>query len=58
MEQPLWMLLPEVPDWRWLLERTDTPLYPTARLFRQSQRGGCIGVIMHLLQELQALRSG
>jgi Flp pilus assembly protein TadD len=32
---PVWVALPLVPDWRWLLERDDSPWYPTARLFRQ-----------------------
>ena len=36
--RPVWILLPYVPDWRWLLDREDTPWYPTARLFRQSPR--------------------
>ena len=31
--KPVWILLPYVADWRWLLERTDSPRYPTARLF-------------------------
>jgi hypothetical protein len=34
--RPTWILLPYLPDWRWLLQRTDSPWYPTARLFRQS----------------------
>jgi tetratricopeptide (TPR) repeat protein len=34
--RPLWVLLPFIPDWRWLLDRDDSPWYPTARLFRQS----------------------
>ena len=34
--KPVWMLLPASPDWRWLLDREDSPWYPTARLFRQS----------------------
>jgi len=32
---PVWVLLPFAPDWRWLLEREDSPWYPTMRLFRQ-----------------------
>ncbi|MGQ9865451.1 MAG: tetratricopeptide repeat protein [Pseudanabaenaceae cyanobacterium] len=36
---PVWVLLPFMPDWRWLLEREDSPWYPTARLFRQTQPG-------------------
>jgi ADP-heptose:LPS heptosyltransferase len=31
----VWILLPFAPDWRWLTERSDSPWYPTARLFRQ-----------------------
>ena len=37
--KPVWVLLPAAPDWRWLLEREDSPWYPTMRLFRQSQPG-------------------
>ena len=36
--KPVWILLPSVPDWRWMLERDDSPWYPTARLFRQPRR--------------------
>jgi tetratricopeptide (TPR) repeat protein len=45
---PVWVALPLVPDWRWLLERDDSPWYPTMRLFRQTRYGqwedvfGCI----------------
>ena len=35
--KPVWVLLPFVPDWRWLLERNDTPWYPTMCLFRQTR---------------------
>jgi tetratricopeptide (TPR) repeat protein len=34
---PVWTLLPYAPDWRWLLERSDSPWYPTMRLFRQAK---------------------
>ena len=34
--RPVWLLLPFTPDFRWLLDRDDSPWYPTARLFRQS----------------------
>jgi len=34
--RPLWILLPHIPDWRWLLDRDDSPWYPTAQLFRQT----------------------
>lgn len=41
----VWLLLPTGPDYRWLLERTDSPWYPTARLFRQTTRGDWAGVV-------------
>jgi tetratricopeptide (TPR) repeat protein len=42
---PTWLLLSVSPDWRWLLDRDDSPWYPTLRLFRQSQAGDWSGVI-------------
>jgi ADP-heptose:LPS heptosyltransferase len=35
----VWVLLPYCPDWRWLLQREDSPWYPNARLFRQERAG-------------------
>jgi tetratricopeptide (TPR) repeat protein len=35
LAKPVWVLLPFTPDWRWLLDRNDSPWYPTARLFRR-----------------------
>jgi hypothetical protein len=37
--KPVWVLLPYAPDWRWLLDRADSPWYPTMRLFRQQKIG-------------------
>ncbi len=37
--RPIWLLLRYPPEWRWLLEREDSPWYPTARLFRQRKEG-------------------
>jgi tetratricopeptide (TPR) repeat protein len=37
LAKPVWVLLPYIPDWRWLLDRNDTPWYPTAQLFRQDE---------------------
>jgi Tfp pilus assembly protein PilF/ADP-heptose:LPS heptosyltransferase len=39
MGKPVWVLLPTPPDWRWMLDRTDSPWYPTMRLFRQARWG-------------------
>jgi tetratricopeptide (TPR) repeat protein len=52
MGRPLWVLLPFVPDWRWLLERSDSPWYPSARLFRQASRAAWDPVIAQVTQAL------
>lgn len=53
--KPVWTLLCYNPDWRWLLERDDTPWYPTMRLFRQSQPGDWQDVIKQVQQALSEL---
>ena len=50
--KPVWILLPFAPDWRWLLDREDSPWYPTARLFRQPRIGDWDSVIAGVRQEL------
>lgn len=55
MGKPVWVLLPFVPDWRWLLDREDTPWYPTARLFRQDDSRTWDGVVARLAPALQVL---
>ncbi len=37
MGRPTWLMLPRAPDWRWLLDRADTPWYPRHRLIRQTE---------------------
>lgn len=37
--KPVWILLPKASDWRWLLDRSDSPWYPCVRLFRQRVPG-------------------
>jgi tetratricopeptide (TPR) repeat protein len=51
--RPAWVLLPFVPDWRWLRDREDSPWYPTLRLFRQSQRGQWAPVVDRITRELK-----
>ena len=46
------LLVPFSPDWRWLLDRTDSPWYPTMRLFRQTAIGDWAGPLERLRQEL------
>jgi tetratricopeptide (TPR) repeat protein len=59
--KPVWTLLPFVPDWRWLLNRNDSPWYPNMRLFRQARPNDWAGVfkqVKHtLLQEADNFRS-
>src|SRR5262249_13014555 len=56
--KPVWVLLPWVTDWRWMLHREDNPWYPTMRLFRQKQGEDWSGVIARLVAELQAVTQG
>ncbi|MEG3849228.1 tetratricopeptide repeat protein [Microcoleus sp. herbarium19] len=53
--KPVWILLAFSPDWRWLLDREDSPWYPTARLFRQRQRGDWEDVFDRVAQALGGL---
>jgi len=52
---PVWVLLPYRPDYRWLLDRDDSPWYPTARLFRQSADRQWAGVVERVRYALDAL---
>jgi tetratricopeptide (TPR) repeat protein len=50
--RPVWILLPFAPDWRWLLDRDDSPWYPTARLFRQTESREWPSVVARLRDAL------
>jgi tetratricopeptide (TPR) repeat protein len=50
---PVWVPLATMPDWRWLLDREDSPWYPTMRLFRQRQRGDWAEVFERIAHELR-----
>lgn len=58
MGKALWVLLPFVPDYRWLLDRTDTPWYPQARLWRQPAVGDWQTVVNALTEQLQHFPAG
>jgi len=53
--KPVWILLPYVPDWRWLRDRKDSPWYPSVRLFRQSSPADWRPVIDCVIRELRCL---
>lgn len=55
MGKSVWTLLPYECDWRWMLERSDSPWYPTMRLFRQREPGDWNPVIEAVGRELTAL---
>ena len=52
---PVWLALPFMPDWRWLLQREDSPWYPHHRLFRQSRWGDWDEVFQRIAAELRRL---
>ena len=53
--RPVWTLLGSAPDMRWMLDRADTPWYPTMRLFRQPAPNDWAGVFRDVRRELEAL---
>ena len=55
LARPVWVMLPLCPDFRWLMDRPDTPWYPTARLFRQQREGDWAGVVADVVKALAAL---
>ena len=52
LNRPVWILLPFASDWRWLVDRADSPWYPSAALFRQERPGGWAGVIERVAAKL------
>jgi tetratricopeptide (TPR) repeat protein len=52
MGKPVWILLPSAPDFRWMLDRSDSPWYPTATLIRQPAPGGWSTVISEVARRL------
>jgi tetratricopeptide (TPR) repeat protein len=56
--KPVWLLLPKVADWRWLMTGTRSPWYPSMRLFRQHRDAGWETVMVEVVQELHSLMKG
>ena len=56
MGKQVWLLLPAIPDWRWLMNREDSPWYPTMRLFRQKSPGDWAEVISRVKESLAKFR--
>lgn len=53
--KPVYLILPFAPDWRWLLNRNDSPWYPTMRIFRQNEPGDWRGVMSRVHDALDRL---
>jgi hypothetical protein len=53
LNRPVWMMVPYTPDWRWFLGRTDSPWYPSLRIFRQPVRGAWQEVVKALCVDLR-----
>jgi ADP-heptose:LPS heptosyltransferase len=51
--RPTWVMISTDSDWRWLIDRTDSPWYPTMRLFRQKTLGDWPGVFEQVAQVLR-----
>lgn len=52
--KPVWVMLPFAADWRWLVEREDSPWYPTARLFRQQSAGDWAELVGRVQRALES----
>ena len=57
MGWPVWVLLPTVPDWRWMLQRDDSPWYPSMWLFRQTRRDDWGPVLEEVARQLDDMLS-
>ena len=55
---PTWVGLKQTPDWRWLLDRQDSPWYPSMRLYRQQQSGDWDEVFAQIAADLRRLIKG
>ncbi len=56
--KPVWVLLPFDPDWRWMLDRNDSPWYPSAKLYRQATIGDWDEVFLKVKIDVQKIAAG
>ena len=55
LNQPVWIMLPHVAEWRWLMDRDDSPWYPAMRLFRQHVRQDWSSTVSKIAYNLKLL---
>jgi Flp pilus assembly protein TadD len=53
--RPVWVMMPTPSDWRWMIDRTDSPWYPTMRMFRQPKPGDWATVVAQVTQALAGM---
>jgi len=53
--RPTWVALRHAADWRWLIDREDSPWYPQMQLFRQPNRGDWMGLFRKIEEKLMAI---
>jgi tetratricopeptide (TPR) repeat protein len=58
MGRPVWLLVSRIPEWRWLLDRDDSPWYPTMRIFRQDVAGDWAGAFAKVTEALKHVLAG
>jgi tetratricopeptide (TPR) repeat protein len=55
--RPTWVVLKKIPDWRWMLDRNDSPWYPSMKLYRQTKRDNWEEVFETMKKDLQVLKT-
>ena len=58
LAKPIWLMLPFAPEWRWLLDRKDSPWYPSMRLFRQPAPDDWASVVTRIVDEIRSIDPG
>jgi ADP-heptose:LPS heptosyltransferase len=55
LAKPVWIVVPWASDWRWFMDRSDSPWYPTMRIFRQPRAGDWNAAVAEVARELREL---